>query len=335
MKLTIHSREELAALAEARWGHLDGDEALAELLRAELTARSSYPRWGVLRRVATAASAFTSDDLESRLRAVCTALEAEGDFSRSNGLLHVAPVRGVELQPGMLRIIASLPTHRLGPRLPGELMALGVRRTLRFEPDLRDTVVAAVGALGGVVISPQAWAGLESSPVADAQWLASLEDRLEWQPQSAGRRDGPRDWFALVLHEAGPRWTRAREPGVRLWRARNQLGYWEWAWSREGHSPASDSFVGLSVDDARRTVFAMARQAQRPIVAKLVRAGELAHMRLREWLPWSEYRYLAMLASWSRIDGVHTWSIPAARVDEVLDTLAHRLGLVVREDPEP
>jgi hypothetical protein len=59
-----------------------------------------------------------------------------------------------------------------------------------------DGLPEAVAKVGGVMVSPEAWAGLDRSPNADPAFLAKLEQRLEWQALGAGslEKDGPLEW---------------------------------------------------------------------------------------------------------------------------------------------
>ena len=330
MKPSVVTQAQVHQRVTARWGDIQADEALLELVRAEVTARRSCQRWTVLRRVAQSVAGAAWEPMKERLADLCVALENEGDLTAAaGGVLHVSPVRAIRLQEGLHRVVCSLPTVRLAERLPGELEVSGVRRNHRFETSDAATAEDAVRALGGLVVSPRAWAGLELAPIADRAWLNSLAQRLAWQHEPAGslERDGALDWSALTLTDEGPRWHRKSEDPTGLWRARNPFGRWWWAWCATSHLPSTGEFVKLSNDDASRTVFAVARVAERPISCALVRNERVAHMQLREWLPRAEYRYLAMLATRAVIDDQFQWSIPVSRLDGVLETLRSRLGL--------
>lgn len=332
MKLTVVSQEQVAARSSARWGDLHHDENLLDLIRAEVTARGSCPRWTALRQLVQALGDEANQNRD-RLRELCDVLEYEGDLtSSSGGVLHVTPVRAIQIQEGTHRIVCSLPSLRLRAHLPGEFEIDGVRRLHRF--DSTAEAEGAVQALGGVVLSPQAWAGLDLAPIADRSWLDGLEQRLEWRSEAAGslERDGALEWHCLALADDGPRWRRKPDMPSRLWRARTSYGRWIWAWATEGGPPSSKAFITLFADEANRTLFALARDADRNVSASMVRDASFAHLRLREWLPRAEYRYLSSLATASRIENYQQWSIPLSCVDDVLTTLSRRLGLDIREE---
>ncbi len=335
MKLTVVPQEQVAARSAERWGDLGQNETLSDLIRAEVTARGSCPRWSALRRLEQALGDDQADQNRASLQELCDGLEYEGDLTASSGgVLNVSPVRAIELQAGVHRMVCSLPSRRLRASLPGELHVDGLRRLHRFDPNTEPEMAAALQALGGMVVSPQAWAGLDLTPVADGAWLDNLDQRLEWRPEAAAslERDGALDWQGLTLTGEGPRWRRYSDEPTRLWRARTSYGRWIWAWATAGGTPSSDAFVTLFADDANRTLFAVAREAGQSVSASVVRDDAFAHLRLREWLPRAEYRYLSSLASPSRIENQQQWSIPLSRVDDVFDTLSRRLGLDIKEE---
>lgn len=335
MKLTVVPQEQVARRSASRWGDFRQDETLADLIRAEVTARGSCLRWTALRRLEQALGNDEADLNRARLKELCDGLEHEGDLTASSGgVLNVSPVRAIEIQEGVHRVVCSLPSHRLRAHLPGTLDVDGLRRLHRFEPNMEPEVGAALQALGGTVVSPQAWAGLELTPIANSAWLVNLDQRLEWQPEAAGslERDGALDWQGLTQTTDGPRWRRNPDEPCRLWRARTSYGRWIWAWGTAEGTPSTEAFVTLFADEANRTLFALAREADQPVSASVARDDAFAHVRLREWLPRAEYRYLSALASTSRIENQQQWSIPLSRVDGVFDTLTRRLGLDIKEE---
>jgi len=334
MRLVVVPQEQVAARSAARWGDFRQDETLSDLIRSEVTARGRCPRWTALRRLEQVLG-DKPDQIRARLRELCDGLEYEGDLTASAGwVLHVSPVRAIKLQEGVHRMVCSLPSHRLRAHLPGKLEVDGLRRLHRFDPATEAEATAAIQAMGGVIVSPQAWAGLGLTPIADRVWLDSLDQRLEWRPEAAGslERDGALDWQVFTLTADGPRWRRNPDEPSRLWRARTSYSRWIWAWGTAEGTPSTEAFVTLFADDANRTLFAVAREADQPVLAFVVRDDAFAHLRLREWLPRAEYRYLSSLASPSRIENRQQWSIPLSRVDDVLDTLSRRLGLDIEEE---
>lgn len=307
--------------------HAWGPEVLAELVRAEVTARGSLTRWATVQRIARAVSVEPSV-----VEQLCRHLEAEGDFSTaSGGVLHVTPLRLVSSGDSELRVICSLPTARLAAELPGAIETQGVRRTLRFSDEV-PSLAKAVAKIAGLVLTPEQWAGLDLAPHADEAWLKMVNERLRWLPEGAGslKCEGTLDWRGLTLTDEGPRYRRVAKK-AQLWRAHSPFGRWLFAWGTPGVSPAEGEFVSLTSDEAYRTAFAVAR-AESPIRAVFARAETHAVLALDAWLPRAEYRYLAMIAVPSRDIHKNTWLIPNARVDDTVATLQARLGLDITEE---
>lgn len=317
-------------------GDLSTDATLADLLRAEVTARGTCTRAAAVGRLQHALAGLVPEDtLRDRLSDLCRTLEADGDFSVSKGgFLHASPVRAVALDPTTHRVVSSLPTRVLDPQLPGSLEVDATRRTLHLPTDSNDELTSALEALGGIALTVGTWAGLERSPYADAAWMDNLAQRLHWHAESQGslERDGALDWAALELTDEGPRWRRRSDAPTRLWRARSPHGRWLFAWSASEQTPAGTDFVSLSDDDAARTMFAVARTRERPVQAHMEHVGEERRLLLREWLPRAEYRYLSALGSCELVDRVGVWRFAATRQEQVVSMLSERLGVVIQSE---
>jgi hypothetical protein len=328
MDLRLRPADYVDQAAQRTWGDTSRPEVVADLVRAEVTARGSCTRWATVQRIARAASVEPAIVDE-----ICRQLEAEGDFSTaSGGVLHVSPVRLVSSGNTEYRVVCSLPTARLSAKLPGAIDAQGVRRFLRLSEDA-PALKKAVSKIAGIVLTPEQWAGLDLAPRADDAWLRAVDERLRWLPEGAGslERDGALDWRGLTLTDDGPRYRRDAA-AAQLWRSRSAFGRWLFVWGAAGVSPAEGDFVSLTSDDANRTMFAVARAAGSPIRATLTRAEAEAVLVLDAWLPRAEYRYLAMIGAPSGENHKNTWSIPTARVDDVVATLKNRLGLDITEE---
>lgn len=330
MEAKIISMAEGQAAITARWGDLHAKSTLAELVRTEVSARGTCTRWSMLKRLETALSPHAPAVGSAQLAEVCSALESEGDLSvSSGGRVHATPLRVIEVEAHVLRLVCSLPEHRLRAALPGELVGNGIRRTLRCVPSDEPALRESVMKLGGAWLTPEAWAGLDMQPRADGTWLENLEARLTWQSEAAGsrERDGPLDWSGLVVtQEDGLRWRRNPE-SARLWRARSPWGRWVWAWTQLGGSPSTDPFVSLWADDASRTVFAVALASGAAVRGTVARAAGEAWVHCTERLPRPEYRFLSMASS-AQGDQGGSWQVPKSRLGDVMAILTDRLGLV-------
>lgn len=352
MRLAVMSSDAILEAFTARWGHPDGDAARAELVRAEVTARGGGLRRGVLRRVALAlasASRGGEGGEVTRLGAICAALEAEGDLvAGAGGWLSPTPLRLVALSDDRYRVVCSLPSHRLSSLLPGEATSempsrgmsseggsaegsnrafAAIRRSL-YAPD-RAALAEAVAPLGGTILEPAAWAGLDRAPVADGDWLDRLDRRLGTHAVPAGttERDGPLDWRARVVTDEGFRWRREAAE-ARLWRGRGAAGRRRWAWCPPGGGPARVAWLPLRADEAHRAAFALARRDGGGAPVTVHRADATAEVDFGAWLPWAEYRFLSLLAVPVRDGARVRWRVPIAQLERVTDTLADRLGVV-------
>ncbi len=181
------------------------------------------------------------------------------------------------------------------------------------------------------MLSADDWAGLMRTPTADDAWLRNLTNRIRWHAEGSGslERDGALDWSTLFLSDDGPRWRRRSDAPSQLWRARSPYGRWLFAWTASHQTPAVVDFISLSDDDAARTVFALAREQEHPVQARVEQHGEECRLFLREWLPRAEYRFLSVLGTCEFVDRVAVWTFAATRLEHVFSTLTERLGLLV------
>jgi hypothetical protein len=331
MRIALLSVENLSGLC-AHWpGDPASDTAVAELLRAELSARGSCSRAVLLRRVSSAVTALTGANAETRTADVCEQLQYDGEITvAAGGIAYSTPLRVIDLGDNTYRVVCSLPTPRLLEYLPG-VSCDGLRRIARVASGAAAEFGARLASAGGALLSAASWSGLVLAPVADESWLASLDRRLEWQPEPAAslERDGPLEWQAWIAAGEASRWRRQSDDTARLWRARAGYGRWLWAWSSSGQSPSLAPFMSLTTDEGARTVFAVARG----IVGQVSRFGTTAELSLSAWLPRAEYRYLSITSTAYRRDGgVSRWTVPQDRLEEVSQTLSRRLGLEFRED---
>ena len=322
MTLSPVTREEaVKRLAQCHAGAPDSIEALCDLVRAEVHARKHAPRAATLSRVARlVAPAFTLDD--QRLDEVCNALEREGDVMLNpGGILYATPTRVVAIEKSA-RVFGSLPTRALAKALGRDISAKGASRTITSV----DGLTEAVAKVSGVMVPPEAWAGLDRTPPADAALVTKLDQRLEWQAQGPGslERDGALEWRAWQV-TAGA-WRRASEG--RLWWARTRLGGHHRAWTA-GASPATSAFITLSPDDANRARFALSREVVPASLMRVERSDNRVTIEVPGWLPRSEYRWLSLHAAPVADSKGRRWEISADAEVQVTRVLTERLGLVV------
>jgi hypothetical protein len=321
--LHVTREEAVRKLAQGQAGAPDSIEALCDLVRAEVHARKHAPRAATLSRVARLLAPAVSID-EQRLDDACDSLEREGDVVLNpGGILYATPTRVVANERSA-RVFSSLPTRALAKALGREVSAKGASRTVASVDGLSE----AVGNVKGVIVSPDVWAGLDRSPNADANFLAKLEQRLEWQALSAGslEKDGLLEWRAWQVTADGARWRRASEG--RLWWARTRFGGHHRAWTA-GASPATSAYITLSPDDADRARFALSREVALASLLRVERFGKRVTIEVPGWLPRSEYRWLSLHAAPIAESRGRRWEISADAEAQVTKVLSERLGLVV------
>ena len=292
-------------------------------MRAEVHARKYAPRAATLSRVARLlAPAITLD--EQRLDEVCDALEREGDVMLNpGGILYATPTRVVAVEKSA-RVFSSLPTRALAKALGREISAKGASRTIASVEGLTE----AVAKVSGVMVPPEAWAGLDRAPNADAAFLDKLDQRLEWQALGAGslEKDGALEWRAWQVTPEGARWRRSSEG--QLWWARTRFGGHHRAWTASA-SPATSPFVPLSPDDADRARFALSRKVKAASILRVERSGKRVTLEVPGWLPRPEYRWLSLHAVPVAESKGMRWEISTDNEDQTTKLLGERLGLIV------
>lgn len=319
----VTSADALTRLAAFAGRAPDSNELLAEIVRSEVHARQRAPRATTLSRVATMLAPAMEVDAQ-RLGEVCDDLEREGDLVlATGGVLYATPTRAVPVTRGA-RVFGSLPTRALAATLDREVSAVGATRAVATTDGLAD----ALAKVGGALVAPEVWTGLDRAAPADAAFGAALDRRLEWEPTSAGslERDGALEWRTWEVTGDAPRWRRSAEG--RLWWARTRFGGHQRAWTA-GASPAASPFVELSADDADRARFALSRESEAPMLLTIERTGETTFVDVPGWLPRSEYRWLSLHGEPVTGSTGRRWAIPAAAEGTITQLLADRLGLVV------
>lgn len=300
----------------------DSQEGLSDVIRAEVHARKQAPRAMTLARVARLLAPAIVVQAE-RLDEVCDALEREGDLVLGpGGVLHATPTRVVTLHKAA-RVFSSLPTHALATALSREITATNAARSVASA----DGLAVAVASIRGVMVSPETWAGVDQTPSADATFLSTLEQRLEWQAVRGGalEKDGPLDWRTWQVTAEGAGWRRCLEG--RLWWARTRSGGHQRAWTT-GASPSTSQFIVLSPDDADRARFALSRGAPTASKLRIERADKRVILEVPGWLPRPEYRWLSLHAKRALESNGTRWEISADDEAQVVKLLLDRLGLV-------
>jgi hypothetical protein len=319
MVMRLVSPQEFAAFS-ATLGHGGADitAIFAEWIRAEVHARGQTSRAAALARI----SRWYSEELSSPLQRLCEALELVGDLTLApGGILYATPTRIVSLAKGA-RIFGSMPTRALQEVFGTAIECRGTARSVALVSGLDEYV----SQLEGVVVTPEAWSGLDVAPVADDAYLQALDHRLQWSSKPAGslERDQTLEWRTWVVSSEGDRWR--PEAAGRLWWSRNCFGYHYRVWTA-GESPAQAPFIMLSQDEADRARFAMSRENSDVSRMQVSREGKNVVLTIPGWLPRPEYRWLSLLATPTSGKQISTWILPASEEENVISCLRERLGL--------
>lgn len=324
MALSLVTQEDATKrLAQLAGGAADSLGALSDLVRAEVHARTHAPRAATISRLARLLAPAALVE-EKRLDEVCGALEREGDLVLApGGVLYATPTRVVALKK-CARLFGSLPTRVLAAVLGREVAAVGAVRTVATTDDLAN-VVAKVG---GALVTPDSWAGLDRTPKADAAFLAKLDQRLEWEASTAGalEQDGALEWRTWEANGEAARWKRSNKG--RLWWAPTRFGGHHRAWTG-GATPSTSAFVELSSDDADRARFALSREVVGASVLRVERSGKSVTVEVPAWLPRAEYRWLSLHAVLSPDSKGMRWEVDGDDDALITTLLAERLGLVM------
>jgi hypothetical protein len=322
--LSLVTREDaMKRLAQLGGGAPDSFEALCDLVRAEVHARMHAPRAVTLSRVARLLAPAALID-EERLDELCDALEREGDLVLApGGILYATPTRAVTLGK-IARVFSSLPTRALAAALGREISTTGATRAVASTDGLSE----AVAKVRGVMVTPEAWAGLDRTPRADAAFLAKLDQRLEWEALNAGalEKDGALEWRTWQAAGEGAQWRRRNEG--RLWWARTRFGGHHRAWTAN-ESPSRRPFVELSADEADRARFALSREVAGASLLRVERTSERATIQAPGWLPRPEYRWLSLHVAPAPESNGMRWEVAADDETQITKLLSERLGLVV------
>jgi len=315
--------EAVQRLAQGQSGSPDSFESLCDIVRAEVHSRKHAPRAATLLRVARLVAPAIQLD-EQRLDEVCDALEREGDvILNPGGILYATPTRVVAIEKGA-RVFSGVPTLALAKALGRDIAAKGASRTITKV----DGLTEAVAKVSGVMLLPEAWAGLDRSPIADAAFLERLDQRLEWQALGAGslERDGALEWRAWQVTPEGARWRRSNEG--QLWWTRTRFGGHHRTWTASA-SPATSPFVILSPDDADRARFALSRKVAAASVLCVERSSGRVTLEVPGWLPRPEYRWLSLHATPVADSKGKRWEVSVDNADPIAMLLAERLGITV------
>jgi hypothetical protein len=335
MELVTLRETQIVEVARQSWAaDPDSQTAVAEALRAELWARRVSTRRALCQRVVYLMQPVRRLDLDSVIL-ILAELERSGDVTvGDSGRLAAAPLRAVDLGGGRYRLFGGPATTQLQQLLGQKAIADAFSRQVTLSEDSATVFRQRLAAIGGVIITPEQWSGLDRTPPADEAWLAGLDDELRHNPGApAALQGGYDDWRCYVpdCGEAEPRlrWKKSPSdvPGC-LWRARHARGFRIHVWT-SGDNPLQGTHLRLSQDQAARTAFALDRAAGCSVVMEGKDDGAFLELSVRAFLPIAEYRFLLTLCERIEVTGIPRYRVPQHVWPQVVSTLETRLGVVV------
>lgn len=317
---------------------LKGQDLLAEILRNELSARRVCSRRVLCSKVAVMVDPLQQTGVEE-IKEILVGLEARGDVTKGPlGQIAASPFRAVAVGKGRYHLYGCTPARKLIYTFPAAELHFGVNRHLSCIED-EGSVSGKIANLGGVVLSPERWSGLTRTPYADGEWLAALAPLLVNQNISAGALDnGINDGWQVYRPEEqnkahNERWQKSgQDDDGRLWRGWHERGWYVFAWTA-GQSPSVSSCMKMNSDHARRTMFALDREAGNPVPSSCDNENEHVFLKIAGFLPVAEYRYLTTMGEYSAKQGIYyCFNMPSDTWPETRQIINSRLGIETGQD---
>jgi hypothetical protein len=204
---------------------------------------------------------------------------------------------------------------------------------------LREHFETIINELGGIILTPDRWTGLDRIPPAGPEWLSGLILQLEQMPLPAGVFDSQiSNKWSMYWPEAPnqiqkDRWQkRTEEQKGQLWGAWHEMGWAVYAWTGGG-SPSQQEFIRLNGDGACRTMFSLDRKFEMPIPISVNSKNSYVEVEIRAFLPKAEYRFLTTLGDRIEASGkLSNFRFDLEVWPEVDLILSDRLGLISKRN---
>ena len=311
---------------------LSGADFLAEILRNELAAQKVCSRRTLCNKAAALIQPIQETSAD-HVKEVLTELESNGDVTRGmNGLIAASPLRAVKVGPDRYRLHGCVPARILTHALAGMDLFWGINRMLVVK-EANVNIAKKVERLGGLLLSPERWAGLMRTSSADKEWLDSLDLSLENQKIPEGALDdGVSDgWQCYLPKKSGKaqnlRWKKPDSDNQSLWRGWHERGWYLFAWTN-GQSPSLTPCLKLNSDQARRTMFALDRETGCHVPISVNKENDRILFKIAGFLPTCEYRYLITIGKYEgKYSNYFCFNLPSDVWGEVSQTLEERLGI--------
>ena len=303
MKIQLLEHSILSDLANGIFGNLYGSsDIVIETLRSELTARVVSNRLALCKRVKDSVAPIIAAELDSILSQL-ELLEINGDATRGpRGKVAAAPLRAVKTGPGRYNLYGTLPSTDLLGKMPIETFdkLLG-SRSITVKNENEERFGHAVSKLSGKVLTPEQWAGLGKREPAGAEWIETLNHRLDQGGKDPGfvRTEFPESWRVYRPEPQNDtqykRWKKKLGDGEdRLWKCRGFYGRWLYVWT-DGRVPDVSSQIKLSTDNALRTMYSLDSVSQLPLQFDCEESDQDVHLAVNALIPVAEYRYITTI----------------------------------------
>ena len=128
-------------------------------------------------------------------------------------------------------VFCGMPSSLLRNKFPSaDFTSEETQRWMVFDDVSGGEFTDQVATLGGLILSPARWAGMDRVPVCGPEWLADLASRLELNPCQPDSWDfeSMDEWSVYVPDPSvlaqRSRWCRSSKGGTgQLWRSRHRL----------------------------------------------------------------------------------------------------------------
>jgi hypothetical protein len=336
MAINVLQPQEVRHIAQTAWcENLDTEISVAEALRAELWARKTCSRRTLCQRAFESIAPVLNVELDC-IKRVLKQLDQIGDvIVGDEGCLASAPLRVIRMSSGRFLLVGGPESSKLALLLGCDVVASKLIR--ETTPADVETMLAAAANLGAITLSPERWSGLDRTPEANAEWIATQDQLLLDNPKFAIALPSTANEWQYYLSAPRDRRTKSgwRQPegaeSAQLWRLKQENGYWFYAWTSGSH-PSAGGHIRLLENEAMRTRFALDRAAHAsPMCKSTEQSGDIVLV-IGTRIPRQEYRYLLTLGK--LLDAAeYSYIFPKSEWTNVVSTLEKRLGLII-SNPE-
>jgi len=339
MELSLIEKSQLQEITKQYYGDPSSSVSmLAEAIRTEMLARLISSRRALCLRVKETLGPV-SDFTFERIKEVLEDLESQGDVTKGpNGYIASTPLRLVDLGDYRYRVHGSWPSRLLRASLPITKLVEGVYRFAVIEEGKQIDLSLVVDDLGGLILTPERWAGLDRVLPAGSEWLENLDLQLRVSPRLPGTYDADiiDAWRGYQAQIDTPHWKRwSAKPVVgstKLWRAKDKRNQWLYIWTGGGN-PTDSNCLRLFPDQAGRTIFSLDAEDSSSVIVNIIEVGALTDLLFDCFLPHAEYRYLITMAEkFERQEGQssYCYTVRTSVLSKVKNMLRERLQLNFR-----